>query len=214
VTVTISQGVVIKGSGNTDCLFEEVCTISVEGTLDATGSAESPVIFTSINDNTVGGVTGTGSPAAGDWGGIAVDGGGSMNLDDTTVTYAVANLQGATSGTVVLDDDTFSNSTYASSIDAPAPTVENDIFTDDPAGSADAVNISSSSFDLNLLGNNTGSRTGGGTIMELNGSVTTSSTLSNQPMPWGLDSTLNIPAGVTVLTKSRSWGGVPWRRRS
>jgi hypothetical protein len=51
------------------------------------GTASQPITFTSINDNTVGGTTGSGHPAAGDWGEIEVDG-GSIDLQSTIIKYA------------------------------------------------------------------------------------------------------------------------------
>ena len=60
VTLTIAPGTVVKGqgpgSGCTNCNG-----ITVEGTLDAVGTTSNPITFTSINDNSVGGDTGSGT---------------------------------------------------------------------------------------------------------------------------------------------------------
>ncbi|MBN1888607.1 MAG: hypothetical protein JW850_11475, partial [Thermoflexales bacterium] len=60
VTLTIEPGAVVKFSSWTYDLW-------VNGTLIADGTELAPITFTSINDNSVGGSTGTGSPAGGDW---------------------------------------------------------------------------------------------------------------------------------------------------
>ena len=72
VTVTVGAGTVIKGADTnyTSCGGGTEPALTVEGTLDAQGTSVNPVLFTSVNDSTVGGDTGTGTPAAGDWGGI------------------------------------------------------------------------------------------------------------------------------------------------
>jgi hypothetical protein len=62
VTLTIEPGTVVKvGSG--------LAGIGVEagGSLQVVGTSASPVVFTSINDNSVGGSQGNGSPAPGDY---------------------------------------------------------------------------------------------------------------------------------------------------
>ena len=64
ITLTIAPGTVVKSIGIYDS--SEPGVLSVQGTLDATGTSSDPVTFTSINDNTVGGDTGSGSPKAGD----------------------------------------------------------------------------------------------------------------------------------------------------
>ncbi|MGO9901984.1 MAG: hypothetical protein ACLP0J_20395 [Solirubrobacteraceae bacterium] len=71
VTLTIAPGTVIKGDGGSNCSDDMSCALSVEGTLDAVGSSGSPIVFTSVNDNTVGGSTGSGLPVDNDWAGIA-----------------------------------------------------------------------------------------------------------------------------------------------
>ena len=79
-TLTVQPGTVAKADG---------CNLTVEGTLDAVGTPTSPIVFTSVNDDSVGGPTGSGSPSPGDWQGIAVTGGGIADLEHATIDYAV-----------------------------------------------------------------------------------------------------------------------------
>ena len=53
-TLTIDPGVIVKFAGNH--------TFNVGGNLQALGTSGDKIIFTSINDRTVGGNTGTGTP--------------------------------------------------------------------------------------------------------------------------------------------------------
>jgi hypothetical protein len=88
VTLTLNPGAVVKG--------RNLCGggIEVEGTLDANGTAEDPVTFTSWRDDSVGGDTANdaGGPAVADWEGIRVNDGGSGTLDGTKVRYASTAL--------------------------------------------------------------------------------------------------------------------------
>ncbi len=59
VALTIKPGTIIKNGGGIQ--------VNPGATLNATGVAGDPVIFTSLNDNSVGGTTGSGSPQAGDY---------------------------------------------------------------------------------------------------------------------------------------------------
>jgi RHS repeat-associated protein len=62
-TLTLSPGFVIKGTSS-------IYALVVKGAVNAQGTTDQPIIFTSIKDNSVGGITGSGSPAPGDWWGL------------------------------------------------------------------------------------------------------------------------------------------------
>ncbi len=67
--------------------------ITVEGRLRTNGTPASPVTFTSIKDNTIGGTTGTGNPNAGDWSGITTNHAGAVaHLDGVVIRHAAIAL--------------------------------------------------------------------------------------------------------------------------
>ena len=85
IALTLSPGTVVKGNiGSSNQL-------SVQGSLVVNGTADSPVVFTSLLDDSVGGDTngdGTASsPAAGNWGGVLVDG-GTVSVDRAEHRYS------------------------------------------------------------------------------------------------------------------------------
>jgi urease beta subunit len=144
VTLTIAPGAVVKCEGGSQPPYGPTYTLTVEGTLDAVGTSASPITFTSVNDNSVGGATGSGSPTEGDWMGIAGSTSASLDLEHTTVEYAstAANFAGGSESKVTIDSNTFSLNGTAVSVSAAVGTnasITNNAFT----GNNVAINASS-----------------------------------------------------------------------
>ncbi|WP_444944680.1 right-handed parallel beta-helix repeat-containing protein [Microbulbifer sp. ZKSA006] len=88
VTLTIEPGAHIEIAGD--------FSLEVFGTLDAQGSSDSPVVFTSDE----------GTPSAGDWAGIVAQTGGTVSLDYVTLEYAEYGLYAALGSTFSLSNST------------------------------------------------------------------------------------------------------------
>jgi hypothetical protein len=188
----------------------------VEGTLDAVGNATDPIIFTSINDNSVGGDTGSGDPVAGDWNGITTPYSianneyqqtGSVDLAHVDVSYSTTGFSssqfGGGPGTVSITESRFSD--YQSqAIELvvnsanPAPVIEDDYFDGSAGG---AIYLDGSNIDLDEVTGNTGSAAAS---VFVRGSVATTTwgenaiplTFTNLDVPTG--ATLNIVPGSVV----------------
>ena len=102
VTLTVRSGAVIKP-------LDAGIGMQVHGTLQATGTETTPVVFTSYKDDTFGvdikqnGIED--DPAPGDWSSIFILSGGSANLSHAVVRYGNVNIQNQ-GGIVSLDETT------------------------------------------------------------------------------------------------------------
>ncbi len=84
-TLTIAAGTVIKAKPGV--------AITVRGQLITNGTTDKPVTFTSVNDHTIGGNTGTGTPTTSDWAGITTnDSGAVAHLDGVVIRHAAIAL--------------------------------------------------------------------------------------------------------------------------
>ena len=95
VTLTVGAGAILKFDVSTPTYAgpSYQTQLVVSGTLNATGAT-----FTSMNDNSIGGTTGTNAPARGDWGGIQVNDGGVATVTDSTISYANVAMSMSSSG--------------------------------------------------------------------------------------------------------------------
>ena len=205
MTLTIAPGAVLKGLTGT--VARTSLHDVVEGALSAVGSSGSPITFTSINDNSVGGGGGSGSPAGGDWYGILATGSGSIDLEHANFSYSRWGVQTNTTGSVTVKSNAFaSQSQQAVGIfAAAAPTLQNNSSSDVAQG-WQAFEVPSSSLDASRLGGNSATGTGE-QVVGLGGTIATSSTLPAEPAAWqigiqtlfgGGDGSLDVPSGVTL----------------
>jgi hypothetical protein len=190
--------------------------------LVAAGTAGSPVTFTSVRDDTIGGDTnGDGSvssPAAGDWGGITITNGGAVTLDHARVAYGDNGVRGEDSPDgFTIRDSAIQNSLLdaiylmSASPTAPAPVLLRNTVTN---SGLSAMNLRSDTLDASKLDGNNGSGNHGG--MEIGGSIKTSGTFTSGTLVPAVGSsngynlviasgaTLTIPAGQVWKAGNRT----------
>ncbi len=194
VKLTIAPGTVIKASSASisGCAYNVSCSILVNGTLDVVGTASEPVTFTSINDNTVGGATGTGSPEPGEWGGIFAGSASSVvDVQHVRMSYAATAVWAGGAGATIRESAFSSMSSGAVAVsNSTSPTVTANTATN--VGGRPAFSIDSSDLNLSLLGGNTATGSGKNEFA-ISGKVGQNSTLPGGALPWAIEE--SQPAG-------------------
>ncbi len=195
MTLSIGPGQIIK-SGRP--------SLTVDGTLDAQGTAAAPVIFTSINDDSSGGDTNNNSSTVGkpgDWVGLQLNSDSSNNvMNEVKLLYG-----GAFSNQALYVDGgplSLSNSVVSdSSSDAVRFTQSNSTLSavtfNGNAGPAVETDLAS---NLTITGETAASLTGNGYngVYVDGGSFSHSVTWDNPSIVYVLGSDANVPKGITL----------------
>ncbi len=200
-TLWVMPGTILKASTATSC-SSFAANLCVLGTLVAVGTTSQRIVFTSINDDSVGASTSTGAPEAGDWYGIGITPGSTTTIDDASINYATDAIfeaaSSAASYRLTANDDTFKTesdtSISLSGDESVTPIIQGDSTTNTTSGDA-TYKVDSDAINFNDLSSNRSSGSGANAFEVDGGAVT--STMTDQPASWLLDY-LYVPVAATL----------------
>ena len=210
-TLTLSPGAVVKFASTGE-------TLTINGSLVASGTQPSAVVFTSLHDDSYGGDTnekaGVTSPARGDWNSIVITSGGTLSLTYANIYYGgfywcgvscygnnvALLLQGNASAslnhTIIRDSNGMALSASGNS-GTTSLTIEDSTIEDNGANGIDISNAGSYTLTVNrtiIRNNSTGIHLSGGSINAAihHCNITSNSVLGlNNLTPSLVDATLN-----------------------
>jgi hypothetical protein len=201
-TLTINHGAVVK--------VYQADTLSVQGTLNVQGTSTDNVYFTSLNDNSIGGITSgstTSTPSRGDWGDIEIDAGAS-----STINYGIVRYGGNSDADIFMfgGNFTLSNSQVASSdysgidvrggvVNIAASTISNN--------RQYGLSESNSSGTLALTSNAFTNNTSGAVYLDLSGGIGFTAS-GNSAGGTGYRGVIMAGSLVASTTWNGGWGGI------
>ena len=191
--LTIQPGTVVQ--------FDAGTNMSVDGTLDAPGTAGAPVTFTSYQDSSALGGANNANP--GDWGAIAFNAGSQAStLDHVVVKYGGGGNAGEVivGDSIALSNSIFSNSNAAGMrITGSSPTLANDTWENNlahfgSAGAAISMDLASSPVITGptLQGNGINAA-----VLD-SGSITGSAKWNNPALSYDLSGSVTVAAGASL----------------
>ncbi|GJM23261.1 MAG: hypothetical protein DHS20C15_31760 [Planctomycetota bacterium] len=186
--LTLDPGFVLKVSG--------LRHLDVTGTLDVAGTPAAPVVITSVNDHSVGGATGTGTPMPGDWLHVIYGSQATTPLiQNLEVRYGGGGGQGLlrTGHDALIEDSEFAFSSGPGLVlTGGAPMIVGCDFLNNAGGPLNELPLAA----LSGFMNNTASGNGGGDLLVLDGGSTSSDLTLSPSTGFGSSDTLVLAGSL------------------
>jgi len=136
-TINMHSGVTVKGGS-----WSGGFGLNSGSILNAIGTSDNPVVFTSINDNSVGGTTGNNSPVVGDYPDALTMNGGTANVQYAKFEYASTAVR----------DNAFPDGTHITMTNSSIASTQTAISLSEGEGDLEGVTIINAQTGLNVSG--------------------------------------------------------------